>query len=590
MKNIKLIFLALLTGSSIISSCSKKFLTHLPQGALSEDVLATQKGVEGLLVGAYGALNGQRLNTGQENWASSPDNWLYGSVCGGDAHKGSIGGDQIPMNAIMNFTLDAANPFFSGKWRADYEGISRCNMTLKVLAQVTDIPDNVRTSIEAQARFLRAYYYFDLKNMFNMVPWVDETTTNFNQPNNVDIWPNIEADLDFAMKNLTEMQDAIGKVNKWAAATYLAKAYLFQHKYQEAKSIFDQVIQSGKTSNGIKYALTAKLQDNWRPELETSNPEAVFAIQEATHTGTGDISQSRAGDILNYPYPNSPWCCGFFQPSQDLVNSYRTNDVTGLPYLDDYNQHGVKSDMGIGSDAAFTPDNGPLDPRLDWTVGRRGIPYLDWGLHPGKMWIRDQPYSGPYSGKKNLFWQANRDQFYDALDFGPGTAVNYVRTRFAQVLLMAAECEAQLGNFDKAEEYVNKIRSRAADPDGWVYTYEDVAEPMGGFTNTPAANYFVKPYPEGYFASVGKEGALKAIYFEEKLELAMEGHRFFDLVRWGLAAPTLNAYLQFEGSITTDMGDGHFTAGKNEYFPVPQSEIDLSVVGTTPALTQNQGY
>ena len=590
MKNVKLFFLTILIGSSFISGCNKEFLTTPPQGALSEEVLATQKGVEGLLVGAYAALGGQRLNTGQENWATAPDNWLYGSVSGGDAHKGSEGGDQLPMNPIMNFTLDAMNPFFDGKWRANYEGIARCNMTLKVLPTVSDINDNDRKNIEAQARFLRAYFYFDLKAMFNMVSWIDETTTDFNQPNDVDIWPRIEADLDFAMKTLPETQNAAGKVNKWAAAAYLAKTYLFQHKFPDAKAIFDQVIQNGRTSNGIKYALNGALQDNWKPELELTNPEAIFSIQQATHTGTGDISQSRAGDILNYPYPNSPWCCGFFQPSQDLANSYRVNPATGLPYLDNYNDYGVKNDMGVESNAAFTPDNGALDPRLDWTIGRRGIPYLDWGIHPGKKWIRDQSYGGPYSPKKNLFWQSTKDQYYDALDFGPGTALNYVRMRFAQVLLMAAECEAQLGNLDKAEAYVNMIRNRAADPDGWVYTYKDVNDPMAGFTGTPAANYLIKPYPNGYFGQAGKEVALKAIYFEEKLELAMEGHRFFDLVRWGIAAQTVNAYLEFEGKVTTDMGQGRFTPGRNEYFPIPQSEIDLSVVNGKPMLQQNKGY
>lgn len=580
-----------IVGLCVFTACSKNFLIRPPQGALSEEVLATESGVQGLLIGAYSALRGQGFNTGgAPQWASAASNWIYGSVCGGDAHKGSQGGDQPPIDPLALFTLDPTNPFLDGKWRADYEGISRCNNTLRVLELAKDIPDNTKLNIQAQVHFLRGYFYLDLKQMFNMVPWVDETTVNFNQPNTEDIWPKIEAEFLFASQNLPETQDAIGKANKWAAMAFLGRVYLFEKKYSEAKDVFDQVITNGKTTNGLKYALNANFESNWLPQDETSNPEAVFSIEAAANTGTGDISQARGGDVLNYPYPNSPWCCGFFQPSQDLVNSYRTDLSSGLPYVDDYNLHPVKSDMGISSDQSFSPDAGTLDPRLDWTVGRRGIPYLDWGNHPGKIWIRDQSYGGPYSPKKNLYWQATKSEFFDGNSFGPGTAINDVPMRFAAVLLMAAECEVQLGNLDAAESLVNIVRNRAANPSGWVYKYADSNDPEGGFSSSPAANYFVKPYPSGYFQQIGKEESLKHVYFEEKLELAMEGNRFFDLVRWGTASDILNAYFSFEGKITTDITKGHFTREKNEYFPIPQSEIDLSEVDGVPTLIQNKGY
>lgn len=587
MKSFK-IFLGIGLTFILLFGCSKSFLTHLPQGALSQATLTTKAGVEGLLVGAYAALNGQTLST--PNWATAPDNWIYGSVRGGDAHKGSQGGDQPPIDPLANFSVDPTNAFLDQKWRADFDGISRSNMVLNVLREVKDMSSPERQNIEGQAHFLRAYFYFDLKKLFDNVPWISDSTTNFNQPNNVDIWPMIEVDFTFAMQNLPDVQNAIGKVNKWAAAAYLGRVYLFEHKYQDAENIFNQVINSGVTSNGLKYGLNANFEDNWLPQNKATNPEAVFSIQEAANTGTGNISQARGGDILNYPYPNSPWCCGFFQPSQDLVNAYRTDPLNGLPYLNDYDLHPVKSDMGIPSSAPFTPDAGTLDPRLDWTVGRRGIPYLDWGLHPGKIWIRDQSYGGPYDPKKNLYWQATKDQYFDGNSWGPGSAVNYVRMRFAEVLLMAAECEAQLGNLDQAESYVNMVRNRAANPNGWVHTYIDPNNPMGGFTNIPAANYFIKLYPNGYFSQVGQQTALQAIYFEERLELGMEGHRFFDLVRWGIAAQVLNDYFAYEGNITSDITGGHFTPGKNEYLPIPQSEIDLSVVNGKPTLTQNKGY
>jgi len=166
---------------------------------------------------------------------------------------------------------------------------------------------------------------------------------------------------------------------------------------------------------------------------------------------------------------------------------------------------------------------------------------------------------------------------------GPGSAINYCIIRFADVLLMAAECEAQLTNYAKAEEYVNYVRTRAANPKNILYKYTDDTHPLAGFSTTPAANYKIVVYPAGYFTAAN---ALPSIYFERKLELACEGHRFFDISRWGIAAQSLNAYFQFERQITGDLSTGNFTPGKNEYFPIPQQQIDLS----NGQLTQNPGY
>jgi hypothetical protein len=250
----------------------------------------------------------------------------------------------------------------------------------------------------------------------------------------------------------------------------------------------------------------------------------------------------------------------------------------------------VKNDMGIASTDQFIPDQGTLDPRLDWTVGRRGIPYLDWGNHPGKTWIRDQDYGGPYSPKKNLYWQATQDQFYDGSSWAPGTAINYQLLSFSDVLLMAAECEAEVGSLDKAEEYVNRVRNRAGNKSGWVYKYANPSDPTAGNSDVPAADYYIKSYPTEKFASGGKDFALKAIYFERKLELAMQGHRFFDLVRWGIADKAINDYISYESKITTDLLIAHFTKGKNEYYPIPQSQIDLSTANGKSILIQNSGY
>ncbi|GAA4304505.1 RagB/SusD family nutrient uptake outer membrane protein [Compostibacter hankyongensis] len=582
----RLALLLMVVAALLPVSCSKDYLDRAPRGGIEGTTLNNKKSVDALLIGAYAALDGQ--NVGAANpWESSPDNWIYGSVAGGDAHKGSDGTDQPAIIPIANFNSDPSNGFFNSKWVAVYEGISRTNLVLQKAKLAEDMTDEERTGANAEARFLRGYYYFDLKKMFNMVPWISDTTNGYNVSNEKDIWPLIEADFKFAMDSLPETQPEVGRANKWAAEAFLAKTYLYQHKYAEAKTLFDEVIAKGQTSNGLRYALTQKFEDNFDAAAK-NNSESVFAIQMVANDGTNGIANANQGDMLNFPYGNSPFgCCGFYQPTQDLVNSYRT-DAAGLPYLDDYNQHAVKSDMGVPSDKAFTPDNGNLDPRLDWTAGRRGIPYHDWGLHPGRDWIRDQNYSGPYAPKKNVYWQYNEDKYHDANSWAPGSAINVVVMRFADVLLMAAECEAQLNNLAKAETYVNQVRNRAANTAGWLYKYKDNAKPLDGFSTTPAAHYVIKPYPGGAFTT--KAYALKAIYFERKLELAMEGQRFFDLVRWGIAATALNNFFAYEGKLTSDIRNGHFNSGKNDYYPIPQTQIDRSSVNGTATLKQNPGY
>lgn len=581
--------LCLATTLLLSQACQDDFLDKPVQGALGDDVLANAKGIDALLTGAYAALDGQGDFTGGSGWESAPDNWIYGAVAGGDAHKGSDGGDQTPISAIATFNTGADNGFFNTKWKALYEGVTRANTVLKVLALVKEISEDDKAKIEAQARFLRGHYYFELKKMWNMVPWIDEKTTDFNQSNDVDIWPMIEADFKFAYEHLPATQSQVARANKWAAGAYLGKTYLYEKKDALAIPVFTEVIQSGVTSNGLKYGLV-DFQNNFDASTK-NNAESVFAIQMVANDGTLDITNANMGGMLNFPYgTGAPFsCCGFFQPTQDLVNAFRT-DANGLPYLDEANAHAVKSDMGLTSSAAFTPDEGTLDPRLDWTVGRRGIPYHDWGLYPGMDWVRDQAYAGPYAPKKNIHRQKNQDLYADLSSWAPGNAINVLVIRYADVLLMAAEAEANAGSLLKAQEYVNLVRARAAKPASWLYQYLDKANPLGGFSAKPAANYAIKTYADGKFSAEGKAFALKAIYFERGIELAMEGHRFFDLVRWGLADKELNGFFSYESKITTDLNGGKFTAGKNTYYPIPQYQIDMSVVNGVAKLKQNPGY
>ncbi|ADQ18674.1 RagB/SusD family nutrient uptake outer membrane protein [Leadbetterella byssophila] len=592
MKSIHKIKLSVVLATGLVfsaTSCKDSFFDLPALGALSDAQLKTRAGIDALLIGVYGGLDGTGMGGGSA-WNTAADNWIYGTVAGGEAKKGSDGSDQAGINSIMQMTADASNGFFNSKWVVGYEGVNRANSVIKNLRDASDISDADKKTIEGEARFLRGHYYFDLKKMFGNIPWIDETTEDpASVPNDSDVWPQIEADFKFAYDNLPNTQSQKGRANKWAAGAYLGKAQLFQKKWAEAKATFDAVIANGVTSSGEKYGLLDRYQDNFNAATKNSK-ESVFAVQQVANDGTNSIANGNEGWMLNHPY-NSPFrCCGFYQPSIDLANSFQT-DAQGLPIISNYNSKMLKNDQGILSSAAFTPDKTtPVDPRLDWTVGRRGIPFHDWGYHPGQNWIRDQAYAGPYSPKKSIYWQHDQATYADQSSWAPGSAININIIRFADVLLMAAEAEAQLGNLARAQELVNMVRARAAKKDSWLHEYINPSSPMDGFSDTPASNYQIKTYPAGAFASMGKDAALQAIYFERKLELAMEGHRFFDLSRWGIAAETLNAYFAYEGAITPDVRDGKFTKGKNEVYPIPLTQIDLSTKNGQSTLKQNPGY
>lgn len=583
-KKLNTTHLILLSALLFFSMACKKFLEQDPLGSLQPDQLTNKAGINGLLIGAYAALDGQNINGGA-SWPSSPSHWIYGSVAGGDAHKGSDLGDQPAIVPIATGNSDPSNGFFNNRWITFYEGVTRANSVLKAIATTNSptLTEADKVQFSAEARFLRGHFYFELKKFFNMVPWISDLETDRNQPNTKDIWPLIEDDFKYAADNLKESNVA-GRANNWAAKAYLAKSYLYQKRFDDAKKVFDDVIANGKTSTGQKYGLNDRFEDNFDAARNNSK-ESVFAIQMTANDGSNSSAIGNNGDVLNFPYGGPFPCCGFFQPSVDLANSYRT-DATGLPYLDNYNSETITLDIGVKDADPFTPYQGRLDPRIDWTIGRRGIPFNDWGIFPGIKWIRNQPSGGPFANKKNIFWQNNPSSFIMS---SRSSSININIIRFADVLLMAAECEAQLPAPDlvKAREYVNMVRERASKPESMVYTYKNAANPTGGFTQTPAANYVIDQYLTP-FAS--QAFALKAIYFERKLELACEGHRFFDLARWGIGEQTLNAYYAFESKFTADLPNAKFTPNKNEYYPIPQAQIDLMNRGGETILTQNKGY
>jgi hypothetical protein len=589
MKKIIIIIVSLPFIGYVLFSCNKSFLDNKPTGTLDTAILASQRGVDAMLIGAYSLLDGYQNSYGIGGFGSGTSNWVFGEVGADDSHKGSDATDQPEITPIEKHSVLPTNGYLNTKWLTVYEGVTRANIVLKLLPQATDISADDAKRIAAEAHFLRAFYHFEGKKVFGNISYIDETMTEFKvpnekvlQPNNIDTWPLIQADAQSAYDNLPALQDAIGRANKWAAGALLGKILIFQKKWSEAKTVLEDVYNNGTNPKGVKYALLPYYQQNFDLTYENLS-ESIFAFQSSVNDGSG-ASNGNYGDVLNMPYNGKPFtCCGFNQPSQDLVNAFKTDPATGLPDPDNFNTSPVTIDDG---QASFTPYAGTLDSRLDWTVGRRTIPFLDWAIHGGTEWQRDANYSGSYSPKKNIIRKAQNDTYSDNSFWNSPsgvTALNINLIRFADVVLWLAECEVELGtNVDQARTYVNMLRARAADPNSWVYKYVN-DDPDDGNSTTPAANYkvglYITPWSD-------QAAARKAVHFERRLEFAMEGHRFFDLARWGEAGATLNKYYSYEKTLRPYLQDASFTENKNEYYPIPQRQIDISR-GT---LTQNNGY
>jgi len=557
MKN-KIIYLLLMLVT--ILACNEEFSESVDIGALSGGQLQNEVGVDLLLIGAYSVLDGEN-NSGGADWHKAGDNWWI-DVISDDAHKGSTDGDQSDLFSLETFDWPTSNAYLFGKWKAIFAGINRCNTVIDFIGKIEGIDFSEK---EAEARFLRAHFNFELQKMFVNVPFIsleNFQNTEFNQPNSGSIWTQIEADFQFAIDNLPATQSDVGRPTSMTAKAFLGKIKLYQSKWSEALTLLNEVINSGT------YSLLSEFADNFRIAGDNS-VESIFSIQF-----TADPGQSyngNRGGTLNWAGPFS--CCGFYQPTQDLVNAYQT--VAGLPLLDTFNQTDVANDYGINSNEAFVLHTGELDPRLDYTVGRRGIEYNGYGLHPGKEWVRSAfiDISGPYTAKKSIYQQSETGNQGTGAWGQQRSGINYHIMRYADVLLMAAEAAVETGDNTMALGYVNQVRNRAKN---MTYVQNEAG-------TTDAANYSIEPYASFADQTIAR----KAVRFERRLELGMEGHRLFDLRRWGNGAEIMNAYATNESrTITSFAGDSRTYEGKHDMFPIPIDAIDLS----GGILTQNPGF
>ncbi|PQJ36421.1 RagB/SusD family nutrient uptake outer membrane protein [Salinibacter sp. 10B] len=565
MRMLRLLSFLLIAGTLL--ACDSA-LDENPSGKLSGDQLNTPDRVEGLVTAAYAA-----LGNGHWDAATYTDPWPWGSVRSDNAYKG--GGsvaDQGVYNNYEQFSsirtdLDKADQF----WFKSYQGISRANLALEKLAEISEEEFPLKTRREAEVRFIRGHFHFMLKIMFKHVPFIEANeerelkNVSNREFTSQELWDKIAADFQFAADNLPESQPEVGRIDQWAAKAYLAKTRLYQAYRQDPSNHEVVEIQDDKLQTVVslvneleasgEYSLFDDIRKNFLWEFDnTDGGEAVFAVQRSRNDGTvrGRVNMENA---LNYPMNEGFGCCWFHIPSQNFVNAFQT-DSDGLPLFDTFNQNSLTEPEDFQQNT--------VDPRLDHSVALEGHPfkYDNDQIYDPDVWARAPATYGPYTSMKGL--QPVGSPSVQQVVFFYASSKNNNVIRYADVLLWKAEALIELGREDEALPIINRIRTRAANS-----TVKDA-------DGNNVSNYQIEPYRDGQNINWTQANARQALRFERRLELGMEGWRFFDLVRWGIAAETLNEYFATEKQRRDYLQDAQFQEGRDEYLPIPQQQIDFS--------------
>ena len=561
---------ALVVVFTIYACDADSFLDSPAQGTLSADVLANETGVEGNLIAAYSMLDGYAQFGA---WGTAASNFAWGSISSDNAYKGSEPGDQQPLTDIefYQWSTSGTDGYLNDKWRSQYEAVSRANATISQLNNVEGLSQSDADRIRGEALFLRAHYHFEAWKMWKNIPYYTEEDEDFRKPNTgTNPIDNIIADLDQAISLLPTSQSDIGRVTEWTAKAYKGRVLVYTGDYSGALPILRDVVNNGPYDLAENYhKVFAAASDN--------TSETVLAYQASSNDGDPGGANGNWPDRLNFPHSGSPFgCCGFHQPSQNLVNAFKV-DANGLPLaLSDPNWNSDDDNFAAG-------DMTPVDPRLDWTVGRDDVPFLDWGPHkPG--WIRDRAWAGPYSPKKNIYEQSSDAASNVGWASYQLNSQNVHLYRYADVMLLLAEAEVEAGDLENARDLVNQIRQRAAE--AAQGPTDNIEVPIDDPSIT-WANYEIGQYPGPW---TDQAAAREAVRMERRLELAMEGHRYFDLRRWGIAQDVLNEYISVEQNRREYLSGADQYSDRNNLYPLPSQQIELSTVDGEERLQQNPGW
>lgn len=542
------------------------FLDESPKGSADSDDLNDAQNIEKMVIAAYSSLGNDNYQEGMNAL------WPYGDLRSGDAYKGGAGpGDVGDFNTFETFVYmrDDVN-YLDLKWYSEYIAIARANDALARIMATSDEAYPKKKIREAEMRFLRAHYYFELKILFKQMPWVDENDKqeDYITISNVEytdrqLWEMIIAEFRYAAETLPDTNDDLARANKGMAKAYLAKALLYAAYEQDEKhnvvnidhAKLEEVVRLCSELSS-RYSLAPDFANNFLCETE-NGPESIFAVQFSHNDGTlrGRLDW---GAMLNYPMNPEYGCCGFHQPTQNLVNAFQT-DEKGLPLFDTFNTHSLET----ADDVLQTP----VDPRLMHTVAIPGAPYkYDPEFIFDTSWTRQASTYGNFMSMKETVLP-DCPCFAFAAPF-MSSSKNRDIIRYDDVLLWQAEALIELGRQEEALPLINQIRSRAAASTAKLIDVQ--GDPTGRFQ--------IAAYQPGVNCPAWTQDfARKALRFERRLEFAEEGYRFFDLVRWGIAAETVNEYLAVEKTRRSSyLSEAKFTKNRDEYFPIPKNQINFS--------------
>lgn len=544
----------------LLWTCNEdEFLDTPPQGVLAASNLSAREGIDAALVSAYSRADGWAQDWGQSGWGMAGSNWIFGSVISDDAHKGSEPADGADIQDLELFQWVPSDANITSKFVAVYDGIRRANETLTLINANEELEEDVRNRLTGEALFLRAHYHAEAYKMWVAVPYFDELETNFRKTNDQDIFPLIAADFERAASLLPATQGEVGRATSGAANAMLGRHHMINRNFTEAKTALDRV---------TGYELQDCYHDIFTTEGE-SGSGMIFSAQASVNDGDPDGDNGNFAQRLANPHGGSPiGCCGFHQPTQNLINAYRV-DGDGLPALSNSTNDNPTVDE-------------PVDPRIDWIAGRDGVPYLNWGTH-APAWIRDRGYSSEYSPKK--FIQTVEESSNVGWVSTQLSPINVPLIRYADVILMLAEIDVENGDLEAARGRVNMIRERAGN---CAQGADQVPVPIDD-PSTEHATYSIGTYDTPW---TDQDDAREAVRLERRLELAMEGHRFFDLRRYGqeYMINTMNAYLDREQDRRPFMTSHTNVAARHMRFPIPTQAIQQSLVEGVPTLRQNDGF
>lgn len=466
------------------------------------------------------------LSPYEDRWA----NWeivLWGDICSDDAWKGgSNEADQPDFLEMMYFTTVPSNGLVYDHWRLYYKHIGRFNTTHFGL-QNMDIDENLKKQLLAEVKYLRADHYFKLTITFGDIPLVLEPPQEYeiDKTPRAGVFTYLEEDLQYCTEYLPKKSgqplSERGRATWGAAMALLTKVYLWQGKWAEAETTAEELI------NSQEYDLEPDFADIFKEEHE----HGIESIWEINYASNPEGTNAAYYAVAQRPRQSwGGW--GLNNPTTDLLAEYEEGD-----------------------------------PRIIWTFLFTGdvtegetFDFTQWQnkslMQSRKVWV-------PVSMLP---------------EEGNSTATNQRVIRFADVLLMYAEAANENGHPDKALSALNKVRNRArnsglTDPNRESINYE-------GFGVTDPGTFSGSRLPG--ITTTDKNQLRQAIWHERRCELAMEGHRFFDLVRQGRAGQVMRA---FSAAYDTDKGK-YFEDGVHEVFPIPQNEIDK----TKGNLKQNPGY